>query len=156
MASMKQKVSTFIWYDGVAEEAARLYVSMFPDSKIASVMPGPDGKAMVVDFEIAGQRFQAFNGGPGQNFSEAISFVVHCDSQQEVDHFWNGLTAEGGKEIQCGWLRDRFGVRWQIVPTRFFELMGDKDPKKRAAVFEAMQKMTKFDIAALESAHAKA
>jgi predicted 3-demethylubiquinone-9 3-methyltransferase (glyoxalase superfamily) len=152
----KQKITPFIWYDGVAEEAANLYTSLFPDSKIASVMPGPGGKAMVVDFEIAGQRYQAFNGGPGQTFSEAVSFVVHCDSQEEVDHYWNGLTANGGQEVECGWLRDRFGVRWQIVPVRFFELMRDPDPKRRAAVFGAMMKMKKFDIAALEAAHASA
>jgi len=152
----KQKITPFLWYDGAAEDAAKLYCSLFPDSKILAVMPGPDGKAMVVDFQLAGLRMQAFNGGPAHKFNEAVSLVVHCDSQQEVDHLWSKLTADGGEEVDCGWLKDRFGLRWQIVPTRFFELMADEDPKKRAAVFGAMLKMKKFDIAKLEAAHASA
>ena len=165
MASF-QRITPCLWFDDQAEEAARYYTGIFDDSRIVAISRygeagfevhhRPAGSVMVVVFELAGQRFQAFNGGPGQTFTEAISFVVHCDSQQEVDHFWNGLTANGGQEVECGWLRDRFGVRWQIVPTRFFELMSDNDPKKRAVVFEAMMHMKKFDIAGLEAAHAKA
>lgn len=152
-----QKITPFLWFDGQAEEAATFYVSVFKNSKITNIMrvgdagPGPKGSALVVGFEIEGVTFSALNGGPNFKFNEAISFVVHCESQQEVDYYWSKLS-EGGKEIQCGWLKDKFGVAWQIVPTAFFKLVADPDPAKVARVMQAMMKMVKFDIATLERA----
>lgn len=152
-----QKITPFLWLDGQAEEAANFYVSVFKNSKITNIMragdagPGPKGSALVVGFEIEGVAFSALNGGPNFKINEAISFVVHCESQQEVDYYWSKLS-EGGKEIQCGWLKNKFGVAWQIVPTAFFKLVADPDPAKVARVMAAMMKMVKFDIAALERA----
>lgn len=152
-----QKITPFLWFDGQAEEAANFYVSVFKNSKVTNIMrvgdagPGPKGSALVVGFEIESVTFSALNGGPNFKFNEAISFVVHCESQQEVDYYWSKLS-EGGKEIQCGWLKDKFGVAWQIVPTAFFKLVADPDPAKVARVMAAMMKMVKFDIAALERA----
>jgi len=152
-----QKITPFLWFDGQAEEAANFYVSVFKNSKITDTMrvgeggPGPKGSVLVVGFEIEGIAFSALNGGPNFKINEAISFVVHCESQQEVDYYWAKLT-EGGKEIQCGWLKDRFGVAWQVVPTAFFKLIADPDKEKVARVMQAMMKMVKFDIAALEQA----
>jgi predicted 3-demethylubiquinone-9 3-methyltransferase (glyoxalase superfamily) len=152
-----QKITPFLWFDGQAEEAANFYVSVFKNSKVTNIMrvgdagPGPKGSALVVGFEIEGVTFSALNGGPNFKFNEAISFVVHCESQQEVDYYWSRLT-EGGKEIQCGWLKDKFGVAWQIVPTAFFKLVADPDPAKVARVMAAMMKMVKFDIPTLEQA----
>ena len=160
--SAKQKITPFLWFDHQAEEAASFYVSLFEGSRVVTVSrygeggPGPKGSAMVVEFELAGQRYQALNGGPVFKFTEAISLSVSCDSQAEVDRLWEKLTANGGQESQCGWLKDRFGLSWQIVPNRFLELMQDPDPKKSGAVMAAMMKMKKFDIAALERAHAGA
>lgn len=157
-----QKITTFLWFNQEAEEAANLYVSLFKDSKILSVSrygdsgPGPKGSVMVVEFQLAGQRFQALNGGPHFKFTEAISLVVDCDSQEEVDTLWSKLTANGGQESQCGWLKDRFGLSWQIVPSRFSEMMRDKDPKRTQRVMQAMLSMKKFDIARLEEAYAQA
>jgi predicted 3-demethylubiquinone-9 3-methyltransferase (glyoxalase superfamily) len=157
-----QKITPFLWFNQEAEEAANFYVSLFKDSKILSVSrygdagPGPKGSAMVVEFQLAGQTFQALNGGPHFKFNEAISLMVHCDSQEEVDTLWSKLTANGGQESQCGWLKDRFGLSWQIVPSRFEELMKDKDPKRTQRVMQAMMTMKKFDIARLEEAYAQA
>ena len=157
-----QKITPFLWFNSEAEEAANFYVSLFKDSKILSVSrygdagPGPKGSAMVVEFELAGLKFQALNGGPIFKFTEAISLMVHCDSQEEVDTLWSKLTANGGQESQCGWLKDRFGLSWQIVPKRFMELMQDKDPKRTQRVMQAMLSMKKFDIARLEQAYAQA
>ena len=154
-----QKITPFFWYDTQAEEAANLYVSLFKDSKILSVSrygdagPGPKGSAMTVEFELAGQRIIALNGGPHFKFTEATSLSVSCDSQEEVDTLWARLTADGGKESQCGWLKDKFGLSWQIVPVRFNQLMQDKDPKRTQRVMQAMLKMKKFDIARLEEAY---
>jgi predicted 3-demethylubiquinone-9 3-methyltransferase (glyoxalase superfamily) len=155
----KQKIKTFLWFDANAEEAANFYVSVFKDSKVLSVArygdagPGPKGSAITVNFEIEGQEFIALNGGPHFKFTEAISLLVDCDSQPEVDELWSQLTAGGGAESQCGWLKDRFGLSWQIVPKVLFTLMGDADPVKSKRVMEAMMKMSKIDIAALERAH---
>ena len=148
-----------MWFDAKAEEAANFYVSLFKDSKILSVArsgdagPGPKGSAMTVNFQLAGQEFMALNGGPDFKFTEAISLLVDCDSQEEVDDLWSKLTAGGGSESQCGWLKDRFGLSWQIIPKTLFKLMGDKDPVKSGRVMQVMLKMTKIDIAALERAH---
>ena len=130
-----QKITTFLWFNQEAEEAANFYVSLFKDSKILSVSrygeggPGPKGSAMVVEFQLAGQRFQALNGGPTFKFTEAISLAVSCDSQEEVDMLWSKLTA-GGQESQCGWLKDKYGLSWQIVPKRFMELMRSDDASR--------------------------
>ena len=156
-----QKISTFLWFNQEAEEAANLYVPLFKDSKILSVTrygdagPGPKGSAMTVEFQLAGQKFIALNGGPHFKFTEAISLFVTCDSQEEVDTLWSTLTANGGQESQCGWLKDKFGLSWQIVPSRFMELMQGKDPKGSQRVMQAMLKMKKFDIARLEEAYAQ-
>lgn len=154
--TLGQKITPFLWFNDDAEDAAKLYTSLFPDSKVLSSSPGPGGKPMVVVFQLAGQRFQALNGGPRFKFTEAMSLFVTCEDQAEVDRLWAALTADGGVESQCGWLKDRFGVSWQIVPKRFMELMGGPDPKKSAAVMQAMLQMKKFEVARLEAAHAAA
>ena len=156
-----QKITPFLWFNQEAEEAANLYVSLFPDSKILSVSRygeggrGPKGSAMTVEFQLAGQKLIALNGGPAFKFTEAISLFVDCDSQEEVDRLWSTLTANGGQESQCGWLKDRFGLSWQLVPSRFMQLMKDPDPKRTQRVMQAMLTMKKFDIARLEEAYAQ-
>jgi predicted 3-demethylubiquinone-9 3-methyltransferase (glyoxalase superfamily) len=153
-----QKITPFLWFDSQAEEAANFYISIFPDSKIVKIVPqgesgsGPAGTAMVVEFELAGLRFVALNGGPLFKFTEAVSFVVNCDSQDEVDHYWEKLSA-GGTPIECGWLKDRFGLAWQIVPTLLPKLLGDADPTKAGRVMKAMMGMKKLDIAGLQKAY---
>jgi predicted 3-demethylubiquinone-9 3-methyltransferase (glyoxalase superfamily) len=157
-----QKITPFLWFDDKAEEAAKLYVSVFPDSKITDVARyddagakasgRPAGTAMTVSFILDGQKFTALNGGPVFKFTEAVSFVVSCNSQEEVDHYWNKLTADGGEEIQCGWLKDKFGLSWQIVPDALGEMMGDEDPMKTKRVMEAMLTMKKLDIQILRKA----
>jgi len=156
-----QKITPFLWFDNQAEEAAKLYTSIFKNSKVTEVVrygdagPGPQGSVMTVGFELDGQEFVALNGGPVFKFTEAISFVVNCTSQEEVDELWEKLT-EGGEEGVCGWLKDRFGVSWQIVPTVLVELLNDPDPEKSKRVNEAMLKMKKIDIKALQEAYEKA
>jgi predicted 3-demethylubiquinone-9 3-methyltransferase (glyoxalase superfamily) len=151
-------ITPFLWFDTEAEEAATLYTSLFPRSTIVNVSrygssgPGPAGSVMTVTFDLDGQRFTALNGGPQFPFTEAVSFQVDCASQDEVDRYWNALTADGGEESQCGWLRDRFGLSWQIVPSRLPELLGDPDPKRAQRAMAAMLQMKKLDIAALEAA----
>ena len=151
------KITPFLWYDNEAEEAATLYTSVFPNSKILSVNrygaagPGPEGSVMTVSFELDGQRFVALNGGPAHPLTEAVSYVVHCATQEEVDRYWNGLT-EAGEESVCGWLKDRFGLSWQIVPSRLPELLTDPDREKSQRVMQAMLQMKKIDIAGLEAA----
>jgi predicted 3-demethylubiquinone-9 3-methyltransferase (glyoxalase superfamily) len=153
------KITPFLWFDTQAEEAAKLYVSVFPNSKIINVSrygdagPGPKGSVMTVSFELDGQPYTALNAGPMFKFNEAISFMVNCKTQEEVDHYWNKLTADGGQESQCGWLKDKFGLSWQITPTTLMELMQDPDPKKANRVMQAMLKMGKIDIAALKKAY---
>ena len=151
-----QKISPFLWFDSNAEEAVNFYVSIFKDSKIKDVSrygdagPGPKGQVMVMNFEIEGQDFVALNGGPRFKFTEAVSFVVHCKGQKEVDHYWDKLLEGGGQTQACGWLKDRYGLSWQIVPNEFFELMKDKDPAVRNRVMQAMMGMVKFDVEGLE------
>ena len=152
---MKQKITPFLWFDSQAEEAAKFYVSVFKDSKMGQVsrygegMPLPKGTVMTAAFEIAGQSFIALNGGPQFKFTEAVSFVVNCDTQEEIDSYWGKLTAGGGKEVQCGWLKDKYGLSWQIVPTLLPELV-----RKSGRVMEALLHMKKLDIAALQRAAA--
>jgi predicted 3-demethylubiquinone-9 3-methyltransferase (glyoxalase superfamily) len=155
-----QKITPFLWFDHQAEEAAKFYVAIFPNSKIVKVVryneagPGPAGSAMTVAFELDGQSFTGLNGGPHFKFTEAISFVVHCQTQDDVDHYWEKLSA-GGAEVQCGWVKDKFGLSWQVVPTALPELLSDPDPKKAARVMKVMMGMKKLDIAALKRAAAE-
>jgi predicted 3-demethylubiquinone-9 3-methyltransferase (glyoxalase superfamily) len=155
-----QKITPFLWFDGEAEAAARLYVSLFENSRIITVVPygeggpGKPGTAMTVDFELAGQRFTALNGGPHFKFTPAVSFYINCGTQEEVDRFWTALLAGGGREDQCGWLQDRFGLSWQVVPEALPHYLQDPDPKKSQRVMAAMMKMRKIVIADLDKAYA--
>lgn len=152
------KITPFLWFDTQAEEAARFYVSLFEDSKIVAIArygeagPGPKGSVMTVSFQLAGQRFIALNAGPRYKFTEAISFAVSCDTQKEIDGFWKKL-AEGGEQEQCGWLKDRYGLSWQIIPTVMGEMLGDPDPEKARRVMQAMLEMQKIDIKKLQKAY---
>lgn len=155
-----QKVTPFLWFDTQAEEAARFYVSVFKNSKIREILrcgeagPGPAGSVMTVSFELEGLEFTALNAGPDFKFTEAISFFVSCETQEEVDYYWNRLLEGGGKESQCGWLKDRFGLSWQICPSVLMRLHADPDRDKADRVMRAMLQMGKLDIAALEAAAA--
>ncbi len=152
-----QKITPFLWFDDKAEEAAKFYTSTFRNSGIKSITrygdagPGPKGSVMTVDFFLEGLAFAALNGGPHFTFTPAISFVVNCRTQAEVDRLWSRLSA-GGEPGQCGWLKDRYGVSWQIVPTVLVKLLHDRDPERANRVMQAMLKMTKIDIAALKAA----
>jgi predicted 3-demethylubiquinone-9 3-methyltransferase (glyoxalase superfamily) len=153
-----QKITPFLWFDTQAEEAAEFYVSIFKNSRILDITrygdagPGPKGSAMTVRFVLDGQEFIGLNGGPHFKFTEAVSFSVDCKTQEEVDELWEKLSA-GGKEGQCGWLIDKYGLSWQINPTIFGEMLGDKDPAKAKRVMEAMLRMKKIDIAGLKRAY---
>ena len=153
-----QKITPFLWFDTQAEEAANYYVSIFLNSRILKIVrngeagPGPRDTVMTVSFEINGQQFTALNGGPQFRFSEAISFVVNCETQAEIDALWEKLSA-GGKESRCGWLKDRYGLSWQLVPTVLPELLGDQDSARAQRAMQAMLQMRKLDIAALRRAH---
>jgi len=153
-----QKITPFLWFDKEAEEAMHFYVSIFKNSKVKGVThygeagPGPAGTVMTASFELNGQEFVALNGGPNFKFTEAISFVVNCETQAEIEEFWEKLSA-GGKTVQCGWLKDKYGLSWQIVPTALPRMLTDKDPEKSKRVFNAMMKMVKIDIAALQRAY---
>ncbi len=155
-----QKITPFLWYDTQAEEAANFYVSIFKNSRILNVSrygdagPGPKGSAMSVTFELDGQRFIALNGGPHFKFTPAISFFVDCKDQQEVDDLWNKLSS-GGRIDHCGWLQDKFGLSWQIIPSILAEMLGDKDPVKSKNVMQAMLKMDKIDVQGLRQAYAQ-
>ena len=154
MPVTSQKVTPMLWFDGRAEEAARLYVSIFEDAEIGSISRQQDGSALVVEFSLAGQRFTALNGGPHYTFTPAVSFVVDCETQEEVDHYWDRLGEGGDPEAQqCGWLADRFGVSWQIVPRQLSEYMSDPDAEKAGRTMQAMLQMKKLDIAGLKLAH---
>jgi predicted 3-demethylubiquinone-9 3-methyltransferase (glyoxalase superfamily) len=144
------RITPFLWFDGNAEEAMNFYVSVFPNAKVLSVSP------MTVSFELEGQRFYGLNGGPASRFTEAVSFFVDCETQQEVDTFWSKLTAGGGQPGQCGWLKDRFGLSWQIVPKALGRLLGDPDRAKAGRVMQAMLTMGKIDLAALQRAYDQA
>ena len=148
------KVTPFLWYDTQAEEAARLYVSLFANSRVTQVTPGPGGRATTVSFELDGVAFTALNGGPMYKFTEAFSMSVACKDQAEVDRLWDALIADGGEPSQCGWLKDRFGLSWQIVPTALPRLLADPDRAKAGRVMQAMLKMRKLDVAVLEAAAA--
>jgi predicted 3-demethylubiquinone-9 3-methyltransferase (glyoxalase superfamily) len=155
---MAHKISPFLWFDSNAEEAANFYVSVFKNSEILEVSrsgeggPGPAGQAFVVNFNLDGQEFKALNGGPMFKFTEAVSFMIDCADQAEVDYYWDKLT-EGGEESQCGWLKDRFGLSWQVTPTNLGDLIGGPDPVKANRAMQAMLKMTKLDIATLQAAY---
>jgi predicted 3-demethylubiquinone-9 3-methyltransferase (glyoxalase superfamily) len=146
-------ITPFLWFDGQAEEAMNFYLSIFPNSRSLGRMPGPDGRAMSVSFELDGQRFHALNGGPKFRFTPAISLFVSCETQAEVDELWERLS-EGGSKDRCGWLTDRYGLSWQIIPTALGRLMADPDPTKAGRVMNAMLQMDKIDIAGLEHAAA--
>ena len=161
MAISAKKITPCLWFDTEAEEAANFYVSIFEDSRISGinryakagheVHGKPAGAVLTVEFEIGGQTFVALNGGPQFKFDEAISVQIHCKDQEEVDYYWSRLS-EGGKEVACGWLKDRFGLSWQVVPTQLSEMLADKDAAKTERVTAVFMKMKKFDIAALQRA----
>jgi predicted 3-demethylubiquinone-9 3-methyltransferase (glyoxalase superfamily) len=153
------KITPCLWFDGKAEEAANLYVTLLPDSHVdkvwrspADTPSGPAGMVLTVDFTLAGQQFQGLNGGPDFNFNEAISFVIDCEDQAEVDRLWEALTANGGEPGPCGWLKDRFGVSWQIVPRQLNEMVQDPDQERARRAMEAMLKMGKIEVDELERA----
>jgi predicted 3-demethylubiquinone-9 3-methyltransferase (glyoxalase superfamily) len=152
-----QKITTFLWFNDQAEEAVNLYISLFKNSKIGAVSrygdagPGPKGSVMVITFELEGQEFMALNGGPVYQLTPAVSLMVNCETQQEVDHLWEKLSA-GGHKDRCGWLTDKYGVTWQITPRVLLQLMSDPDPAKSKRVMEAMLRMDKLDIARLQQA----
>jgi predicted 3-demethylubiquinone-9 3-methyltransferase (glyoxalase superfamily) len=153
------KIAPCLWFDGNAEEAARFYTSVFSASRIATTMhhtdagPGPKGEVLAITFEIEGQEFMALNGGPQFSFTPAISLFVHCSSQEEVDRYWTKLIDGGGSPWQCGWLKDRFGVSWQIAPDALLDMLRDPDSAKASRVMSAMMKMVKLDLAQLEQAY---
>jgi predicted 3-demethylubiquinone-9 3-methyltransferase (glyoxalase superfamily) len=158
---IKQKLSPCLWYDRKAEEAAALYVSIFPDSRVDDILKshsdwpgGKAGDAVLVRFTIAGMQCQALNGGPDVPFNDSVSLTIYCEDQQEVDHYWQALTADGGEPVQCGWLKDRYGLRWQVVPAGLIEMMMDDDREKAARVMAAMMEMVKLDIDTLKRAYA--
>jgi len=154
-----QKLNNFLWFNDQAEQAVEFYLSVFPGSKTGRVLrwgntgPGKKGSVLTIEFELLGQQFTAMNGGPDYQFNPAISFMIPCDTQQEVDGYWSKLMAGGGKEMQCGWLTDKFGVSWQVTPVVLQEMLLDKDQAKADRVMQAMMKMVKLDIATLKKAY---
>ena len=157
--AITQRITPFLWFDTQAEEAANFYCSVFKNSKVGQVVrygdagPGPKGSVMIVSFQLEGQDFTALNGGPRFKFDEAISFVVNCETQEEIDYFWEKLSADGGEEVQCGWLKDKFGLSWQVVPTIIGELMSDGDAQKSGRVMQAVMQMKKLDIQTMKDAY---
>lgn len=158
MAKIEQRVTPMLWFDNQAEEAANYYVSIFKNSKVTNVSrygdtgPGPKGSVMVAEFELDGQQFTALNGGPRFKFTEAISLVVNCENQEEVDYYWEKLSGDGGQEVVCGWLKDKYGLSWQVVPVRAFELLSD--PATSDRVMAAVMEMTKIELSKIEQAAA--
>jgi len=148
-----KKITPFLWFDTQAEEAMNFYVSLFKNSKVNNISRGPDGNAFIVSFELDGQEIMGLNAGPQFKFNEAFSMFVDCKDQAEVDYLWNNLTADGGEESMCGWLKDKYGLSWQIVPRQLMELMGDPDPEKANRVTQAMLKMQKIIVADLQKAY---
>jgi predicted 3-demethylubiquinone-9 3-methyltransferase (glyoxalase superfamily) len=160
-----QKITPFLWFDHQTEEAVKFYTAIFKNSKVGRLLRygeeaaqisksgRPEGSVLTIEFELEGQKFTALNGGPAFKFNESISFVVHCDTQKEVDYFWEKLTAHGGEESQCGWLKDKFGVSWQVVPTVLIDMLHDKDSEKSERVMKAMLQMQKIDIEKLKAAY---
>ena len=159
-----QKITPFLWFDDQAEQAAKFYTSVFKNSKVGRILRydetsaktagRPAGSVLTIEFEIGGQKFTALNGGPQFKFNESVSFVVNCKTQEEVDYFWEKLTAGGGQESECGWLKDKFGLSWQITPTVLIDMLNDKDPKKAGQVMKAMMQMQKIEINKLKAAYA--
>jgi predicted 3-demethylubiquinone-9 3-methyltransferase (glyoxalase superfamily) len=159
-----QKITPFLWFDKQAEEAVQFYTSVFKNSKIGRILRydeasakaagGSVGSVLTIEFEIEGQKFTALNGGPQFKFNESVSFVVNCKTQEEVDYFWEKLTAGGGRESECGWLKDKFGLSWQVTPTVLIDMLNDKDPKKAERVMKAMMQMQKIEINKLKAAYA--
>ena len=159
-----QKITPFLWFDNQAEEAAKFYTTVFKNSKVGRILRynetsaktagRPAGSVLTIEFEIGGQKFTALNGGPQFKFNESVSFVVNCETQNEVDYFWEKLTAGGGQESECGWLKDKFGLSWQITPTVLIDMLNDKDPKKAGQVMKAMMQMQKIEINKLKAAYA--
>ncbi len=159
-----QKITPFLWFDHQAESAVKFYTAIFKNSKVGRILRygeeaakvssagRPVGSVLTIEFEMEGQKFVALNGGPLFKFNESISFVVNCETQEEVDYFWQKLTADGGHESQCGWLKDKFGVSWQVVPTVLIDMLHDKDPRKSERVMQAMLQMQKIDINKLKEA----
>lgn len=145
-------ITPFLWFNDNAEEAATFYVSVFDGASIEGIMRGPEGNALTVGMNINGQHVTLLNGGPHNPHTEAFSFVIHCNDQDEVDYYWNILTADGGEEIECGWLKDKFGLSWQVTPNRLLELMSDPDPERAGRAMQAMLQMRKIIIADLEAA----
>ena len=160
-----QKITPFLWFDDQSEEAVRFYTSIFKNSKVGRILRSGEevtkvsesgrsvGSVLTIEFEIEGQKFVALNGGPLFKFNESISFVINCQTQEEVDYYWEKLTADGGEESQCGWLKDRFGVSWQITPVVLIDMLNDKDSAKAERVMKAMLQMQKIDIAKLKAAY---
>jgi len=154
-----QKITTFLWFDQNAEEAVNFYVSVFKNSKILKIVrngdagPGPKGSVLTIGFQLDGQEFIALNGGPQFKFTEAISLFVHCDTQEDIDYYWKTLS-EGGQKVECGWLKDKFGLSWQVAPDLLLELLGDSDTEKSQRVMKAMMKMKKIDIEGVKKAAA--
>jgi predicted 3-demethylubiquinone-9 3-methyltransferase (glyoxalase superfamily) len=148
-----KKITPFLWFDTQAEEAMNFYVSIFKNTRVLSVTPGPNGIAQSVNFELEGQEFIGLNAGPQFKFNEAISFLVNCETQAEVDELWNKLTADGGEESMCGWLKDKYGLSWQIIPTALGQMLNDPNPEKAGRVMQAMLKMNKIDIQGLKQAY---
>lgn len=149
---MKNKITPFLWFDGNVEEAINFYTSVFKDTKVNSARRGPDGKVFTATFEIQGQEFMALNGGPHYTFSPAISFFVDCKNQEEVDELWDKLS-DGGEPQRCGWLKDKFGLSWQIIPDTLGKLLSDPDPQKAQRVMQAMMQMEKIDVSRLNQAY---
>jgi predicted 3-demethylubiquinone-9 3-methyltransferase (glyoxalase superfamily) len=158
-----EKITPFLWFDDQGEEAVKFYTSIFKDSKLGKILRydqaaakaagRPVGSVLTIEFEIEGQKFTALNGGPQFKFNESVSFVVNCKTQEEVDYFWKKLTADGGQESWCGWLKDKFGVSWQVTPTVLIDMLHDKDAKKAERVMKAMLQMQKIDIKKLKAAY---
>src|SRR5215216_3890443 len=159
-----QKITPFLWFDDQAEDAVNFYISVFKNSKIGRILryteeeaeksDRPLGSVLTIEFEIEGQKFVALNGGPLFKFNESVSLVINCETQEEVDYFWEKLTANGGEESQCGWLKDKFGLSWQVTPTVLIEMLHDKNPKRSERVMNAMMQMDKIDISKLKAAYA--
>ena len=158
-----QKITPFLWFDGQAEDAVNFYTSLFKNSKIGRILRNaeeaaektgrPVGSVLTIEFEIEGQKFVALNGGPLFKFNESVSFVVNCETQEEVDYFWEKLTADGGEESKCGWLKDKFGLSWQVTPTVLIDMLHDKDPEKAERVMKTMLQMQKIEIPKLKAAY---
>jgi predicted 3-demethylubiquinone-9 3-methyltransferase (glyoxalase superfamily) len=148
-----QKITPFLWFDGNLDEAMKFYTSIFKNSKVINAMPGPDGSIFTATFQLEGQEFMALNGGPMFKFTEAVSLFVSCETQEEIDEYWTKLLAGGGKESRCGWLKDKYGLSWQVIPTTLGKLLYDKDPVKANKAMQAMLKMNKLIIKDLQAAY---